>query len=117
MRLGWAGLIIQGVTGFLRLARLRLLDDFVTLQLFDTAYGRWLGLMVLAWFLWVGAAAVQTFWFRPLLLQKLPYGSTLRDLERRRSLLMRISSWQERLSYFTLALALAALIAGGLIRV
>ena len=114
---GWTGLIVQGVTGFLRLARLNLLDDFVTFQLMDTAYGRWLGLMVLAWLLWVVAAAVQTFWFRPLLLRKLPYGAGLRELERRRAMLARISSWQERLSYFTLALALAALVAGGLIRV
>ncbi|MDT7944654.1 MAG: hypothetical protein RQ985_08960 [Dehalococcoidia bacterium] len=113
---GWTGLLVQGVTGFLRLARLRLLDDFVTLSLLHTAYGRWLGLMVLSWLLWIVAAAAQTFWFRPMLLRKLPYGAGLRELERRRALLARISSWQERLSYFTLALAIAALVAGGFIR-
>ncbi len=115
MYLGWAGLIVQGVTGIARMERMGILRPFFTFEMFDTAYGRWLGLMVLAWLLWLVAAAIQTLWFRPLLLRRMPYTTTLRDLERRRAMLERISIWQERLSYATIILALLALLAGGLI--
>jgi hypothetical protein len=84
---GPVSLLLLGLTGFLRLANLRMMDDFFTIGFLTD---RWklalpLWLMFISWFVLVITGTLSAVWYEKILAKKLPYTAGLRDLEERRA--------------------------------
>ena len=116
MWLGGAAMILLGISGVARLwlrgQLIRFLSGFFSGALMGNSYVRWLGLMFVAWLMLVVTSTTSSIWYRTILTRKLPYSADLRELAARRVSQAWVSSWQDRLFYINLVLALLAALGG-----
>lgn len=116
MLFGTTAILLLGVTGFVRVWLVGQLPHLFTIDFLLGPYGRWVGLMALAWLLLLVTGTLSAYWYQTVLTRKLPYSAGLRDLEEKRAAQERVSTWQERLAYLNLAAALLAALGGAMAR-
>jgi len=114
MLLGGTAIALLGISGFALMGLDGTLSKLVTVEFLVGSYGRWIGLMVLAWLVFVVTSTVSGIWYRTILTRKLPYSAGLNELEQRRAMQARISKWQDRLAYINLTLGVLAVLGGAL---
>src|SRR5688500_10213549 len=85
MAFGTSALVLLGVTGFLRLWVVGQLGTFFTAGFWAGPYGRWVGLMAVAWLVLAVTGTLSGYWYQTVLTRKLPYSAGLRDLEEKRA--------------------------------
>lgn len=116
MWLGGAAMILLGISGIARLYVKGQLARFFSLffagGFVGNSYVRWMSLMFVAWLMLVATSTTSSIWYRTILTRKLPYSADLRELAARRKSQAWVSSWQDRLFYINLALALLAALGG-----
>jgi len=116
MLLGGTAMILLGISGLARLyvkgQFARFFSLFFSGGFIRNSYVRWMSLMFAAWLMLVVTSTASGIWYRTILTRKLPYSADLRELAARRVSQAWVSSWQERLFYINLALALLAVLGG-----
>ncbi len=112
MAMGGTAIILLGVTGFTRVFMLGEAPFFFSRQVMSNPRLRWTLMMASSWFCLFVTGTLSGIWYRTILTKKLPYSAGLRDLEERRAAQERVSTWQDRLAYFNLTLALLAALGG-----
>jgi uncharacterized membrane protein len=112
MKLGGSAIVLLGVTGALRLWLLGELPYIFSHEVLALAHLRWILLMMCSWFGLLVTGTLSGIWYNTVLTKKLPYSAGLRELEERRASQEKVATWQERLAYFNLALALLAALGG-----
>lgn len=118
-KLKWIGpvtLVLLGVTGFIRLDAIGLLNELFTIDFYRTTYGHWMGLMFWSWLVLVGTGTLSLIWYERVLARKLSYDANIRDLEHRRQAQEKIARWQDRLNYVNVSLGILAALGGSLVR-
>ena len=113
---GPISLVLLGVTGFMRLADMRMMGPFFSIGFLTDSWKLAvpLWLMFISWFVLVITGTLSAIWYEKFLAKKLPYSAGLRDLEERRAAQERISAYQERLNVLNTALGILAALGGTL---
>lgn len=116
MWVGLSSLILLGLSGTALLWSYGMLPGVLTVSFWSSSYGVRLALMIIGWVALMTTGILSAIWYKRVLTRKLPYTAGLRDLEERRASQERVSSWQDRLAYINLSLAVLATLGGALIR-
>ncbi len=112
MAMGGTAIVLLGVTGFSRLVMLGEAPLFFSKQILSSPRLRWTLVMASSWFCLFVTGTLSGIWYRTILTKKLPYSAGLRELEERRAAQEKVSTWQDRLAFVNLTLALLAALGG-----
>lgn len=117
MWVGHGSLLLLALSGLTILWVYGMLGAMLSPAWWTSGYGWRMGLMVAGWFGLECTGMLSAVWYQTVLTKKLPYTAGLRELEERRAAQERVATWQDRLAYLNLTLAVLATLGGLLLRI